>query len=82
MFIERDKEKECNEVSSLRHTKNYYEIHRVNLFGVKQSNDFEICKSRSVLVEKIGRISIITKCIVNDMEKHNSNQFYQSTRSC
>ncbi|CAF3697204.1 unnamed protein product [Adineta steineri] len=34
MFIERDKEKECNEISSLRyHTKNYYEIHRTNLFG-------------------------------------------------
>ena len=35
MFIERDKEKECNEVSMLRHhMKNYYEIHRTNLFGV------------------------------------------------
>jgi ubiquitin-protein ligase E3 B len=34
MFIERDKEKECNEVSSLRHSmKHYYEIHRSNLFG-------------------------------------------------
>ncbi|CAF2071444.1 unnamed protein product [Rotaria magnacalcarata] len=34
MFIEHDKEKECNEVSSLRHhMKNYYEIHRTNLFG-------------------------------------------------
>lgn len=35
MFIEHDKEKECSEVSSLRHhSKNYYEIHRTNLFGV------------------------------------------------
>ncbi|UJR25011.1 hypothetical protein I4U23_006372 [Adineta vaga] len=34
MFIERDKEKECNEYSTSRyHTKNYYEIHRTNLFG-------------------------------------------------
>ncbi len=37
MFIERDKEKENNEVSSLRHhMKNYYEIHRTNLFGVNR----------------------------------------------
>jgi len=37
MFIERDKEKECNEVSSLRHhMRNYYEIHRTNLFGVNR----------------------------------------------
>lgn len=35
MFIERDKEKETNEVSLLRHQmKHYYEIHRTNLFGV------------------------------------------------
>lgn len=38
MFIERDKEKENNEVSLLRYQmKNYYEIHRTNLFGVKQN---------------------------------------------
>ncbi len=37
MFIERDKEKECHEGSSLRHhMRNYYEIHRTNLFGVKK----------------------------------------------
>ncbi|CAF3350965.1 unnamed protein product [Rotaria sp. Silwood1] len=34
MFIEHDKEKECTEVSPLRHhSRNYYEIHRTNLFG-------------------------------------------------
>ncbi|CAF5069959.1 unnamed protein product, partial [Rotaria sp. Silwood1] len=34
MFIEHDKEKECSEVSPLRHhSRNYYEIHRTNLFG-------------------------------------------------
>ncbi|CAF1207544.1 unnamed protein product, partial [Adineta ricciae] len=34
MFIERDKEKESNEYSTSRyHMKNYYEIHRTNLFG-------------------------------------------------
>jgi hypothetical protein len=37
MFIERDKEKENNEVSLSRyHMKNYYEIHRTNLFGVNR----------------------------------------------
>lgn len=36
MFIERDKEKESNEISVLRHMmKNYYEIHRTNIFGVR-----------------------------------------------
>jgi len=38
MFIERDKEKETNEISLFRHPmKNYYAIHRTNLFGVNKN---------------------------------------------
>ena len=47
MFIERDKEKESNEISILRHMmKNYYEIHRTNIFGVSfDLTDFNMRKS-------------------------------------
>ncbi len=41
MFIERDKEKENNEISLFRHNmKNYYAIHRTNLFGVNRKKNF------------------------------------------
>jgi hypothetical protein len=41
MFIERDKEKENNEISLFRHhMKNYYAIHRTNLFGVNRKKLF------------------------------------------
>jgi len=49
MFIERDKEKECSEMSSSSryHIKNYYEIHRTNLFGVNKKNTFFFRKKQT-----------------------------------
>ena len=41
MFIERDREKESNESSVFRHQmRNYYEIHRTNIFGVRRKQIF------------------------------------------
>ena len=59
MFIERDKEKESNEYSTSRYQmKNYYEIHRTNLFGVRR-------RSQHCPVEVIVRIQDAFRSLQN-----------------
>lgn len=49
MFIERDREKESNESSIFRHQmRNYYEIHRTNIFGVRMNSLLETNKQQSI----------------------------------
>jgi len=73
MFIERDKEKECSEMSSSSryHIKNYYEIHRTNLFGVNKKTSYPFEKHKHL--KSLGCFPVVTKCLINSMEKYPSN---------
>ena len=84
MFIERDKEKECNEVSMLRHhMKNYYEIHRTNLFGVSTDSVVRSNTKQPILrFCLIGRFWIVASRSIHRLEKYHSYQFHQSARPC